>query len=76
MMEHISKILPTVMEDIERQFHLRRSKEYESKEIESEGYTTIRKTRYYKRVFSDGSSELTRYDTQNEKWVHLCFLPK
>jgi len=53
-----------------------RSAEYKGKRITREGYSTIRGTRYYKRVFSDGSAELTRYDMPNEKWVHLCFLPK
>jgi hypothetical protein len=55
--------------------HIPRSYTYKDKQIDSVGFVTIRETRYFKRVFSDGSTELTRYDEKGKKWVHLCFLP-
>ena len=51
-----------------------RSQEYMAKEIKSQGYTIIKGTRYFKRVFSDDSVELVRYDYDTEKWVFLLFL--
>lgn len=41
--------------------------------IKDQGYASFRGTRYYKRVFSDGSAELIRYDFGIGKWIVLCF---
>ena len=51
-----------------------RSNEYKDKEIKSQGYSTIKGTRYYKRVFFDESVELVRYDYASKKWVFLLFI--
>lgn len=51
-----------------------RSSEYKDKEIINQCYVTIKGTRYFKRVFFDGSVELTRYDYETKKWVFLLFI--
>lgn len=50
-----------------------RSKDYQNKKIVKESMIEIKGTRYYKRVFFDGSVELVRYDYVSEKWVFLLF---
>lgn len=51
-----------------------RSNEYKDKEIKNQCFTTIKGTRYFKRVFFDDSVELVRYDYTTEKWVFLLFI--
>lgn len=51
-----------------------RSNEYKDKEIKFQEYTTIKGTRYFKRVFFDDSVELARYDYNLKKWVFLLFI--
>lgn len=51
-----------------------RSNEYQDKEIKKQCYTTIKGTRYFKRVFFDESVELVRYDYSSKKWVFLLFI--
>lgn len=51
-----------------------RSNEYLDKEIKKQTFTTIKETRYFKRVFFDGSVELVRYDYNLKKWVFLLFV--
>ena len=50
-----------------------RSKSYKGKELKQENFTRIKGTTYYKRVFTDGSVELTRYDFSTKRWVFLLF---
>ncbi len=51
-----------------------RSNEYRDKEIKNQSYSIIKGTRYYKRVFFDGSVELVRYDYASNKWIFLLFI--
>lgn len=51
-----------------------RSSEYKDKEITNQCYVAIKGTRYFKRVFFDGSVELARYDYDTKKWVFLLFI--
>jgi len=53
-----------------------RSRLYKDKTIEVEGFSTVKGTLYFKRVFTDKSAELIRYDQTIGKWVILCFLAK
>ena len=50
-----------------------RSRVNAEKTIKSQGYTVIKGTRYFKRVFDDGAVELVRFDLQANKWAILCF---
>jgi len=52
-----------------------RSRANEGREIFTERYVIMRGGCYYLRVFSDGNSELSRYDAAAKKWVFLCFPP-
>lgn len=51
-----------------------RSSEYRDKEIVKQGYSTIKGTRYFKRVFFDGCVELVRFDYSTNRWVFLLFI--
>lgn len=42
--------------------------------IFSERYVRMYGHDYYLRVFSDGTSEFTRFDRETAKWVFLVFL--
>lgn len=41
--------------------------------IFSARYVRMHGRDYYLRVFSDGSGEFTRFDTESGKWIFLCF---
>jgi hypothetical protein len=47
----------------------------ENKELKifSERYVRMRGRDYYLRVFSDGTGEFVRFDTEAGKWVFLIF---
>ena len=51
-----------------------RSEKYKDKLIATECYTVVRGKTFYKRVFSDGCSELVRRN-ENGDLVFLCFPP-
>jgi len=57
----------------EKTSEMPRSKAFKEKVIKAEGYATVRGTRYYKRLFTDGCVELVRYDFQAKRWAVLCF---
>jgi len=50
-----------------------RSEKFKDKTVAAEGYVTIRGRSFYKRIFTDGCAELTRFDDKTEKQVFLCF---
>lgn len=60
------------MENIEKD--ILRSKVYKNKTIKAQNFITIMGTRYFKRIFTDESVELVRFDLTSKKWVILCFL--
>ena len=46
---------------------------FKDAQIFTERFVIMRGYDYYMRLFSDGSSEFVRYDTQAKKWIFLCF---
>lgn len=50
-----------------------RGMEYKNKDIKEQNYIVIRGTCYFKRLFTDESVELVRYDCQAKMWVVLYF---
>ena len=50
-----------------------RSKHYADKDVKSEACVRLNDKVYYRRIFTDGSAELVRFDEQCKRWVVLCF---
>lgn len=61
---------PTTMPRID---DMPRSRTNKDKEVKAQGYVIVRKTHYFKRIFTDGCVELVRYDFQAKMWMVLCF---
>ena len=50
-----------------------RSDYHAGKEIKEERNVLLNGTSYLRRIFTDDSAELVRFDTDSGKWVVLCF---
>lgn len=50
-----------------------RSQEYKDKQIIEQRYANVKGTRYFMRVFFDGTAELARFDYALNKWIFLLF---
>jgi hypothetical protein len=50
-----------------------RSDLYADKTIAIEGNIEINGKKYYQRIFTDGCTELVRYNSKTKMWAVLCF---
>lgn len=63
-----------MIQEKSRELVMPRSTAYKDKMIKVQGYSTIKGTKYFKRVYIDGCAELVRYDYTTKRWVIICFV--